>query len=61
MTGVAKIGKHGAQKADTKKQKSMLDVVEAARQEIDRKFPGFSSYHALKLAKLLAQNKDNLK
>ncbi|GEM_PF-3646055 len=61
MTGVAKIGKQSSQKQGAKNQKTMLDVVKAAEQEINRQFPGFSSYHAIKLAKLLAQNKDSLK
>jgi len=61
LTGINKIGKESSQKFVSKKTKSMLDVVEAAKEEISKQFPGFSSYHALKLAKLLTENKDIIK
>ena len=61
MTGINKIEKGSSQKFASKKAKTMLDVVEAAKEEISRQFPGFSSYHALKLAKLLTENKDIIK
>ena len=61
MTGTIKIGKVSNLKFATKKEKSMLDVIEAAKEEISRQFPGFSSYHAMKLAKLLTEKKDEIK
>ena len=60
MTGVSKIGKEGGQKTAAKKTKSNRDVVEAVKEEIFKQFPGYSSYHAIKLAKLLAENKDKI-
>ena len=61
MTGIAKIGKGIEHKPAAKKIKSDLDVIEAVKEEICKQFPGYSSYHAIKLAKLLAENKDIIK
>ena len=60
MTGISKIGKEGGQKIAAKRTKSSLDVVEAVKEEICKQFPGYSSYHAIKLAKLLTENKDKI-
>ncbi|MEK7377057.1 MAG: hypothetical protein AABZ57_07875 [Candidatus Margulisiibacteriota bacterium] len=61
MTGITKIGKESNQEVSAKKTKSDLDILGVAKEEICKQFPGFSSYHAMKLAKLLTEKKDIIK